>query len=187
MTLVESRVKMSEYASNPLERGAIDHDDTPFLIKRDGCWLYKGASIEKKSMVCLFSSLLTRDQEGQYFLESPFESVQIDVEDAPLVVVAMKWRGCGSKQELSFLTNTDECITAGQEHPLRMAKSITRADPVPYLHIRNGKGSFPLEARLNRATYYELMALAEPGVEDGQDVLGLWSGGVFFPIGNLSE
>jgi len=39
-----------------------------------------------------------------------------------------------------------------------------------------------LEARINRAVFYELVALAQPEVVDGREVLGVWSEGVFFPI-----
>jgi hypothetical protein len=39
-----------------------------------------------------------------------------------------------------------------------------------------------LEARINRAVFYELVALAQPERVDGRQVLGVWSEGVFFPI-----
>ena len=185
MKLVENRMEMLGYASGSPEPGVAKCGNIPFLIKRDGSWLYQGTPIARKSMVCLLASLLTRDENGRYLLESPAERGLIDVEDTPLVVVAMKWRGAGRKQELNFLTNTDECITAGPAHELRVAYNLTRQGPVPYLHIRDGKGKFPVEARINRSTYYELVALAEPGIKDGHEVLGVWSGGVFFQIGNL--
>lgn len=185
MKFVEKRMEMLGYASGSPEPGVVECGDIPFLIKRDGSWLYKGSPIARKSMVCLLASMLTRDEAGRYLLESPAERGRIDVEDAPLVVVAMKWQGAGRKQELSFLTNTDECIAAGPAHELRVAYNLTRPDPVPYLHIRDGKGKFPVEARVNRSTYYELVALAEPGITNGQDALGVWSGGMFFPIGDM--
>lgn len=155
----------------------------PFCINRTGNWLYKGGLIKRKAMVCLFASMLTRDENGRYFLESPAGQKEITVEDAPFVVVDMKWRGVGRKQELCFLTNTDECIVAGQEHGLRMAQMLPHMEYVPYLHVRNGRGNFPIEARVGRAIYYELVALAEPGIMDGHAVMGVWSGGVFFPVG----
>jgi hypothetical protein len=51
--------------------------------------------------------------------------------------------------------------------------------------VRDGNGAFPIEARINRATYYELVALAEPGMVHGKRVLGVWSDGVFFSLGDL--
>lgn len=185
--LVENRIERQEYANSLPVPPDISRDDTAFLIKHDGSWLHKGSLITKKPMICLFASMLTRDEEGHYFLDSAFESLRIDVEDAPLIVVGMTWIGSGRKQKLNFITNTDQCITAGPEHGLRIASHSMRSEPVPYLHVRNGKGAFPIEARFNRATYYELMALAEPCAEKGESVLGVWSSGVFFSVGHLSK
>jgi hypothetical protein len=33
--------------------------------------------------------------------------------------------------------------------------------------------------------YYELVALAEPMMVRGRRMLGVWSGGVFFPLGEM--
>lgn len=187
MKLVEGLRKVPDYVSGSPEYGATDKDTIPFSIKRDGGWLYRGTPIPRKAMVCLFASLLTRDESGGYLLESPVERVRIEVEDAPLVVVDMKWRGIGHEQELSFLTNTDQCITAGREHGLRLGRILARSEAVPYLHVRDGKGHFPIEARINRSTYYELVALAETGCINGRPALGVWSGGVFFPLETQPE
>lgn len=182
MKLVEGLKRVPDCVSGSPEYGAADNEAIPFSIKRDGGWLYRGTPISRKSMICMFASLLTRDESGGYLLESPVERVQIKVEDAPLVVVGMKWRGIGHEQELSFLTNTDECITAGHEHGLRLGRILARSEAVPYLHVRDGKGHFPIEARISRSTYYELVALAEMGCINGRPALGVWSGGVFFPL-----
>lgn len=162
-----------------------DCGDLPFLIKRDGTWLYKGSPINRKPMVCLFSTVLTRDEEGKYLLETPAERGRIEVEDVPFLAVELEWSGSGRDQVLCFRTNIDKCVTAGPEHPIRMAHDLLSCEPTPYLHVCDGKGRFPIEARINRATYYELVALAEPGFVRGRKVLGVWSKGVFFPLGDL--
>ena len=166
-------------------RPVADCGDLPFLIKRDGTWLYKGSPIARKPMVCLFSTVLTRDDSGKYVLETPVERGRIEVEDAPFLAVEMEWTGSGREQVLCFRTNVDQCVTAGPEHPIRISHDLLSCEPTPYLHIRDGKGRFPIEARINRATYYELVALAEPGVVHGRKMLGVWSGGVFFPLGDM--
>ncbi len=157
----------------------------PFVIKRDGTWLYRGSPITRKPMICLFSTVLQREADGAFVLETPAERGRIEVEDAPFIAVELHWSGHGSGQTLGFRTNTDQCVTAGPEHPIRIAHDLLTCAPTPYLHIRDGKGKFPIEARINRATYYELVALAEPGVVQGRKVLGVWSGGVFFSLGRL--
>jgi len=157
----------------------------PFLIKRDGTWMYRGSPITRKPMVCLFATVLKREADGTYMLETPAERGTIEVEDAPFLAVELTWTGHGSRQMLSFRTNVDQCITAGPEHPIRISHDLLTCEPTPYLHVRHGNGPHPIEARINRATYYELVALAEPGMLHGRKVLGVWSDGMFFSLGDL--
>jgi len=166
-------------------RAVVDCGDLPFLIKRDGTWLYRGSPINRKPMICLFSTVLKREEDGSYLLETPAERGRIEVEDVPFIAVELDWTGHGKAQMLTFRTNVDQCITAGREHPIRIRHDLLNCEPTPYLHVRDGKGQFPIEARINRATYYELVALAEPGTLYGRKVLGVWSDGVFFSLGDL--
>ena len=76
-------------------------------------------------------------------------------------------------------------ITAGDEHKLRVAHNALTCEPTPYIQVRQGAGEFPLEARIGRAVYYELVALAVPGCCAGRKSLGVWSSGTFFPLGDL--
>jgi hypothetical protein len=166
-------------------RVPVDCGHLPFIIKRDGTWLYRGSPINRKAMVCLFSTVLKREADGAYFLETPAERGIIDVEDAPFIAVELQWAGHGPRQSLTFRTNVDQMITAGPDHPIRISHDLLTCEPTPYLHIRNGNGKHPIEARINRATYYELVALAEPGHVQGRKVLGVWSDGAFFSLGDL--
>ncbi len=161
--------------------------DMPFLVKRDGTWLFRGSPIGRKELVCLFSSVLTRDEAGEYFLETPVERGRIQVEDTPWVAVEMDWKACGSgrNQCLSFRTNVDQVVSAGPEHPLRIAHNALTCEPIPYIHVRDGRGAHCLEARISRPVYYELVAIAVPGIVNGQKKLGVWSCGIFFPLGDL--
>ena len=168
-------------------RQPIDHGTLPFVIRRSGAWLYRGSPIERKELVCLFSSVLKRDAAGRYLLETPAERGVIEVEDAPFVAVELGWAGCGRDQVLTFRTNIDQVVTAGPKHPIRIAHDVLSCEPTPYVHVRDGAGRHPLEARIGRAVYYELVALAEPGEVDGRPVLGVWSSGCFFPLGDLPD
>lgn len=168
-------------------RAPHDHGTLPFVIRRDGSWWYRGGAIGRKELVCLFASVLKRDAAGQFLLETPAERGVIEVEDAPFVAVELGWAGVGRDQVLTFRTNVDQVVTAGPKHPIRMAYDIVSCEPTPYVHVRDGAGRHPLEARIGRAVYYELVALAEPGVVQGREVLGVWSSGAFFPLGDLPE
>jgi uncharacterized protein len=167
-------------------RTRVECGDLPFVIKRDGTWLYRGSPIARKELVCLFSGVLKREADGSFWLETPAERGKIEVEDAPFVAVELDWTCCGHDQVLSFRTNTDQIITAGPEHPIRVAHDLLTCEPTPYLHVRDGVGVAPVEARIGRAVYYELVALAEPGMVRGRRVLGVWSRGRFFSLGDLT-
>lgn len=162
-----------------------DCGDFSMRIARDGTWFYRGSPIGRKELVCLFASVLKREADGSYWLETPVERGRIDVDDAPFVAVEMWWRSCADpfaptpepRQCLTFRTNLDEMVTADAEHPIRVAIDAATREPRPYITVRPG-----LEARINRAVFYELVALAQPETLDGRAVLGVWSEGVFFPI-----
>jgi len=168
-------------------RTPIECGDLPFLIRRDGTWLYRGSPIERKELVCLFASVLRRDADGAWWLETPAERGRIEVEDAPFVAVELDWGGDGRRQILSFRTNTDQVVTAGPDHPIRMSHDILTCEPTPYILLRDGDGAHGIEARVNRAVYYELVALAVPEYVGPHLMLGVWSSGLFFPLGFMPE
>ncbi len=167
-------------------RRPVDCGDLPFLIRRDGTWLYRGSAINRKELVCLFASVLKREEDGGFILETPAERGRIEVEDAPFLAVELDWVGVGRDQRLTFRTNVDELITAGPEHPIRIAHDILTCEPTPYLRVR-GSQRAPVEARISRTVYYELVALAEPSMIRGRHMLGVWSDGTFFPLGELPD
>lgn len=164
----------------PFECGAL-----PFLIKRDGVWMYKGSPIRRKELVCLFASVLKRDEDGGFWLETPAERGTIEVEDAPFLAVELEWTGVGRDQVLTFRTNVDQLITAGPDHPIRISHDILTCEPTPYLLVRPGLGRLPVEARICRAVYYELVALAETEIVHGRTMVGVWSENKFFPLGEM--
>jgi hypothetical protein len=168
-------------------RPPIQCGDLPFLIRRDGVWMYRGSPIERKELVCLFSSVLRRDADGAWWLRTPAEHGQIEVEDAPFIAVELDWTGDARRQVLSFRTNTDQVVTAGPEHPIRVSHDLLTCDPTPYILLRKGDGTYPIEARINRAVYYELVALAVPEYVGPHLMLGVWSSGVFFPLGFMPD
>lgn len=164
----------------PVECGPL-----PFLIRRDGTWLYRGSPIARKELVCLFASVLKREADGSFWLETPAERGQIEVEDAPFIAVELDWTGDGHRQTLSFRTNVDQVVTAGPDHPIRVAHDLLTCEPTPYILVRTGAGERGIEARINRAVYYELVALAVPEWVGCRRMLGVWSRGRFFSLGEL--
>jgi len=106
-------------------------------------------------------------------------------EDSPSVAGEMCGPDCAPEGEaagkprqcLTFRTNLDEIVTADADHPIRVHLCPQTREPRPYVTVRPG-----LEAKINRAVFYELVALAQPELIGGREVLGVWSEGVFFPI-----
>jgi len=166
-------------------RAPVECGDLPFLICRDGTWLYRGSPIGRKELVCLFASVLRRAEDGGFWLETPAERGRIQVEDAPFLAVELDWAGAGARQVLSFRTNVDQIVTAGPDHPIRVAHDLLTCEPIPYIAVRPGAGRLAVEARIARAVYYELVALGEPRWVGGRRMLGVWSCGTFFPLGEL--
>lgn len=149
-------------------------------IARDGTWFYHGSPIGRKPLVQLFAKVLRRENDGSYWLVTPVERGQIDVEDAPFTAVELKVNGTGRDQRLVFRTNLDDEVTAGPAHHIRVSEDPATREPSPYIHVRNN-----LEALIVRPVFYQLVELAEERMVDGARLLGVWSEGMFFSLGRM--
>mgnify|MGYP001158301803 CR=1 FL=1 len=154
--------------------------DIDMRIARDGTWYYKGSPIKRQKLVKLFASILMRDDMGNFWLTTKVEKCRISVDDAPLLAVEMRSKGYKDKQQLIFRTNVDDVVIAGSENPIIVRVNPETSEPSPYISVRDG-----IEALITRAVFYDLVEL---GVEKNQEktsVLGVWSGGIFFKLGDL--
>ena len=163
------------HAWDPPYRGEID-----MRIARDGSWHYQGSPIERHAMVRLFSTVLRRDEDGHHYLVTPVERVRIRVDDVPFVAVALEIDGRGEEQRLTFVTNVGDRTTADVAHPLAMRGDDREA--APYVRVRDR-----LEARVSRSVYFELAELGTVRPRGSELEFGVWSAGVFFPLGRLEE
>jgi hypothetical protein len=68
------------------------------------------------------------------------------------------------------LKKGDEIVTAGAEHPIRVHLDPATREPRPYILVRPG-----LEARISRAVFYELVALAQPETVEPCPPFGLFT------------
>ena len=153
-------------------------------IARDGTWWHEGAPIRRIELVRLFASVLRRAADGSYWLVTPVERGRIAVEDVPFVAVELAAEGRGPAQRLRLRSNLDEWVTVGPEHPLSVRPSAAAGEDdalVPYVEVRPG-----LEARLERAVYYQLVELGEELDEPQAARFGVWSEGRFFALDRTS-
>ena len=150
--------------------------DIGLEIRRDGTWFYQKSPIGRKPLVQLFARVLRKDADGRTYLVTPAEMVDVQVADAPFLAVEIEVRDPGPAQALVFRTNVDDIVTCDAAHPLRFVVEPGSGGLKPYLLVRGR-----LEALLTRALYHELVGLAVPAAGDS-GVLGVWSGGEFFPL-----
>ena len=156
--------------------------DIGMYIDRHGAWHHQGSPILRKELVKLFSTVLRRDDVGDHWLITPAEIVPVQVEDTAHVIVDLEIEGEGAEQTIRFQTLVGTVHTLSLEHALRVRVDSETAEPSPYFRLDNG-----LEARLNRAVFYNLVDLAIAETIDGAHVLGVWSAGAFHVIGDAPE
>lgn len=161
-------------------RQPVDCGHFDITIARDGTWYYRGSPIRRLPLVRLFSTVLRREADGSFWLQTPAERGRITVEDAPFLAVELTRRGEGQQQELIFRTNIDESVAADGGHPLRVVNDPATAEPSPYILVRDG-----LEARLSRPVFYELVEMGREERVGDATLFGVWSRGRFFPLGRL--
>ncbi len=150
--------------------------DSLMQIKSDGRWFHDSGEITRPAMIRAFSSLLRLEEDGSYWLVTPYEKQSIIVDDAPFIAVEMTSQGAGKSRKLAFRLNTDDLVIAGAKHQIEMRE--IDGGLLPYLHIRDG-----LMAKLTRAVYYELVELA---LDENSEAPAIWSDGACFPLGKTA-
>ncbi|OKH88747.1 DUF1285 domain-containing protein [Thalassospira sp. TSL5-1] len=160
--------------------------DIPMSINRDGTWFYQGGPIGRMELVKLFATVLQRDEEGGHWLVTPAEMARIEVEDAAFVVVEVRreTEDDGSSPVIKMRTNIDQWVELDENHPLRVKEDTKTGEPSPYIALDRG-----LEARLNRASFYQLVDWAEEieSEDTSETLIGVYSHGRFFKIGAVEN
>lgn len=174
---VEKAVKNSENPPidewNPELSGDMD-----LHVTRDGQWVFKGQPLAREAIVRLFSTILRKEEDGEYYLVTPVEKWRIQVEDTPLLAHSLQVSGEGDQQVISITTSVGETLEVGKNHPLEIGHYPGSEEPRPIVRVRHG-----IEARLVTAAYYDLVEYVVERNEDGHPVLGVFSHGIFYKIG----
>jgi hypothetical protein len=157
--------------------------DIDIEIRRDGSWWHEGRPIRRKGMAELFASILLYEK-GEHFLVTPAEKVRIRVEDCPFLLTELRVENAShsSSQRLLLRTSLGEEVAVGREHPLVIGGNRTdsggSAEPHPTVDVRAG-----LLGLVSRSVFYQLAELVESNAgERENEVFGVWSDGVFFPL-----
>ncbi len=177
LSLTEAAELLAARKLPPVESWYPERSGDSFMeIRADGGWYHEGGRINRPAMVRLFSTILRREGDGSHVLVTPAERLSIMVEDTPFRAVELKSEGEGKSRKLVFRLDTDDLVMAGPDHPLRFGSDPDSPDP--RLHVRGAIGN-GLEARIDRALYYEIVDMA---LADQNDPPAIWSNGAQFPL-----
>ena len=166
----------------PVERWNPDYcGELDLVIKADGTWVHEGTPIGRARLVRLFSTILKREGE-RHFLVTPVEKLGIVVEDSAFTAILMAATGTGETQNLVFTTNVGDQVLADAAHEIVYRRQPGVAEAAPYIHVRGG-----LEARISRAVFYDLVALAETREMNAKSRFGVWSSGEFFALADSAD
>lgn len=136
----------------------------------DGTWMHQGAPMTRLPLVRLFATVLSRDEQGDYWLKTPVEQGRIAVADAPFIAT-------GYRLEAGALYLTDNIgreTPVDDAHPLSLRVPHEGGGPmIPYHQLGGG-----IEARLSTSVYYALVdkALAEGPPRNGRLFIGSFGG-----------
>ena len=143
-------------------------------IKANGEWWHEGQLIKRQALLDLFSKVLWKE-DGKFYLKTPVEQIEIDVEDEPFLVHQVEYVDVAGKMYLQLTTTNQDVIVIDDLHPIFMRHyphDKGDAELRPYVHVR-----FGMNALIQRRSFYHLINyghLTENA--QGETVLSLKSG-----------
>lgn len=150
--------------------------DIDIRIDREGRWYYQGDKMERKAMVKLFSSILRLDEDNSYYLVTPVEKMKISVDVAPFAIVDFRVDNQEGKPTLVFKDSVGDEVALNRLDQLSVTESKS-GEPIPLLTVRRN-----LKGLINRNVFYRLVDIAEHHTVNGEELIGVWSNGVFYPL-----
>ncbi|MDO4224147.1 MAG: DUF1285 domain-containing protein [Acinetobacter sp.] len=156
---------------NPTLCGTMD-----LRIHANGEWWHEGRPITRRALIDLFAQLLWVEQ-GQYYLKTPVEKIQIQVDDAPLQIIAVEQQiSDDGTTYLYCQTAHGDHLCLNEQHPIEMR--TFQGEWRPYVHVR-----FGLWALVQRAVFYHLIDYGQlQETSQGGTILTLTSGNVQFHL-----
>ena len=131
-----------------------------FFIDKEGNWFQDGIPVLHRWTYLHNNKLLSRDEEGRYYVDEGSGRLYVKVEDTPFVVKMVDMREDGFYAILNDET----------EERLDLDKLWMNEENVAYTRVKNDR----YEARLLRPAYYELTKhLIEEGDNFYIEVKGL--------------
>ncbi len=156
---------------HPKHCGAMD-----LKVLANGEWWHDSQLIKRQALIDLFSTVLWKE-DGKFYLKTPVEQIEIQVEDEPLFVNQVDHVEIDAKNYIQFTTTTQDLIIVDQEHPIFMREY--QGELRPYVHVR-----FGINALIQRAAFFHLVEMGELlENEQGESILVLQSGDLHLQLG----
>ena len=149
---------------HPKHCGAMD-----LLVKANGEWWHEGQLIKRQALVDLFSSVLWKEQD-KFYLKTPVEQIEIQVEDEPLFINQVDMVEIGQQNYIQLTSTHQDIVIVDAKHPIFMREYA--GELRPYVHVR-----FGINALIQRAAFLHLVELGELSENaQGETILSLKSG-----------
>lgn len=161
----------------PLEQWQPKHCGKMDLkVFANGEWWHEGQLIKRQSLLDLFSSVLWKE-EGRFYLKTPVEQIEIEVEDEALFVNQVDSTVIDGQKFIQFTTTNQDVILVDEEHPIFMREFA--GELRPYVHVRWG-----MNALIQRSAFFHLIEMGEL-LENaqGDTILSLQSGDFHLQLG----
>ena len=156
---------------HPKHCGAMD-----LKVKANGEWWHEGQLIKRQSLIDLFSTVLWKEG-GKFYLKTPVEQIEIEVEDEPLFVNSVEQIQLEGLNYIQLSTTTQDVVIVDQEHPIFMREFD--GELRPYVHVR-----FGINALIQRASFFHLVEMGElMENQQGESILLLKSGNFNLQLG----
>ena len=161
----------------PLEKWQPAHCGVMDLkVLANGEWWHEGQLIKRQKLIDLFSTVLWKE-EGKFYLKTPVEKIEIEVEDEPLFVNQVDQVEIGGKTYIQLTTTTQDIVIVDTEHAIFMREF--QGEMRPYVHVR-----FGINALIQRAAFFHLVEMGELIEQaSGEAVLVLKSGDLDLQLG----
>lgn len=155
----------------PKHCGAMD-----LKVLTNGEWWHEGQLIKRPALIELFATVLWKE-DGKFYLKTPVEQIEIEVEDEPLFVNQVDQVEISGKIYLQLTTTTHDVVIVDEDHPIFMR--AFQEELRPYVHVR-----FGINALIQRAAFFHLVEMGELSDDaEGQAKLSLQSGDLLLQLG----
>ncbi|WP_089605345.1 DUF1285 domain-containing protein [Acinetobacter piscicola] len=161
----------------PLEQWHPKHcGKMDLTVKANGEWWHEGQLIKRQALLDLFSKVLWKEQ-GKFYLKTPVEQIEIEVEDEPLLVNQIDQIEIDGQNYLQLTTTNQDVILVDKEHPIFMREF--QGDMRPYVHVR-----FGINALIQRHAFFHLIEYGELlENEQNNTILSIQSGDFHLQLG----